>query len=243
MVLHGDFHTLDLPTLLKIVTGNKRTGILTLVKENEEKTLYFKEGEIVSAYSREDDNFLAQILLKKGKITQEQLSSALGFQNETGLPIAKIFMSMGVLKDESVVNELKSITEKLVYHLFHWHDAKFSFVEVEIPEEDYVHFNIDTTDLISRTIEKIEEWEEIKAVLPDRDVILRKREDKLRAYRFPPSVDQILNLIDGTRTVGGICASYPEKEYSILKMLSRFVEQGLLEKVVLSPTGNPVNQR
>lgn len=242
MVLHGDFQTLALPTLLKIVTGSKKTGILTLVKENEEKTLYFKEGEIVSAYSKEDDNLLAQILLKKGKITEEQLSSALVFQNETGLPIAKIFMSMGILKDESVVNELKGITEKLVYHLFHWHDAKFSFVEVEIPEEDYVHFSLDTTTLINKTVEKIEEWEEMKTVLPDKNIILRKREDKLRVYRFPPSVNQILNLIDGQRTVGEICASYSEKEYAVLKMLSRFVEQGLLEKVVSSQTGNLVNQ-
>jgi len=241
MVLHGDFKTLDLSTLLKIVTGNKKTGILTLVKESEEKTLYFKQGEIVFAYSKEDDNLLAQILLEKGKINQEQLSQASEFQKETGFPIAKIFMSMGILKDESIIDELKSMTEKLVYHLFNWHDAKFSFVEVEIPEEDYVHFSIATTDLISKTIQKIGEWEEIKTVLPDKSVVLNKRVDKLRAYQFPPSVNQILELIDGNRTVGEICAFYPEKEYAILKMLSRFLQQGLLEKMVLSPTESKVN--
>jgi len=240
MVLHGDFKTLDLPTLLKIITGNRKTGILTLVKENEEKTLYFKQGEIVFAHSKEDDNLFAQILLSKGKINQEQLNQALEFQKETGLPIAKIFMSMGILKDESVVSELRGMTEKLAYYLFHWHDAKFSFVEVEIPEEDYIHFNIDTSELISQTVERIEEWEKIRTVLPDRSIVLNQRTDKLEAYQFPPSVRQILNLIDGSKTVGEICAFYPEKEYAILKMLSRFIEQGLLEKMVLSSTENKV---
>ena len=239
MVLHGDFETLDLSDLLRIITSGKKTGILTLIKESEEKTLYFKEGEIVSACSGEDDNLLAQILLKKGKISQEQLSQALEFQNETGLPIAKIFMSMGISNDKGIMDEFKSMTEKLIYHLFHWHDDKFSFVEVEIPDEDYIHFTLDTKELVSKSIERIDEWEEIKKVLPDKNIALCKRTDKLGTYRFPPSVSQILNLIDGKRTVGEICASYSEKEYAVLKMLSRFIEQGLLEKVVPHLTENP----
>src|SRR2546423_8016073 len=71
-ILQGDISRIQLPDVLSFVSMIRRSGKLVLRNDNLERTLFWKDGDIVFATSSSPEDSLGQFLLRNGKITQQQ---------------------------------------------------------------------------------------------------------------------------------------------------------------------------
>src|SRR5215472_12785557 len=71
-ILQGDLSRIQLPDVLSFIAMIRATGKLTLRQISLDRTIIWKEGEIVFATSSSAEHSLGQFLLRNGKITQEQ---------------------------------------------------------------------------------------------------------------------------------------------------------------------------
>jgi PAS domain S-box-containing protein len=125
-----------------------RTGRLVLAKGKQEKELFIDKGKIISCSSNDPARFLAQRLIAVGMITEEQRQKALDIQRETQLALGRILVILGALTENQLHDAMRAKAEDEIRELSTWTDAKYVFVEEEIPTLQLVPLRIDVAELI-----------------------------------------------------------------------------------------------
>jgi PAS domain S-box-containing protein len=128
--------------------SNLRTGRLVIAKGKQEKELFIDKGKIISCSSNDPSRFLAQRLIAVGIITEEQRQKALDIQRETQLALGRILIILGALTENQLHDAMREKAEDEIRELSTWTDAKYVFVEEEIPTLQLVPLRIDVAELI-----------------------------------------------------------------------------------------------
>src|SRR3954453_19117864 len=134
--------------LLVKYASNLRTGRLVIAKGKREKELFIDKGTIISCSSNDPSHFLAQRLIEAGTITEEQRQKALEIQRETQLALGRILIILGALTENQLHQAMREKASDEIRELSAWTDAKFVFVEEEIPTLQLVPLRIDVAELI-----------------------------------------------------------------------------------------------
>jgi PAS domain S-box-containing protein len=125
-----------------------RTGRLVIAKGKHEKELFIDKGNIISCSSNDPVRFLAQRLIAVGMITEEQRQKALDIQRETQLALGRILVILGALTENQLHDAMRQKAADDIRELSTWTDAKYVFVEEEIPTLQLVPLRIDVAELI-----------------------------------------------------------------------------------------------
>jgi len=133
--------------------SNQRTGRLVIAKGKQEKELFIDKGKIISCSSNDPSRFLAQRLIAAGMITEEQRQKALDIQRETQLALGRILIILGALTENQLHDAMREKAEDEIRELSSWTDAKYVFVEEEIPTLQLVPIRIDVAELIVHQLE------------------------------------------------------------------------------------------
>ena len=96
--LMGTFAILPLGDLLELVARRGLAGTLTCERGTVRKTLYLREGRAVGAASNDPREFLGQLLINFGRLTEEQLSKAFQTQEETKVRLGKVLVMVGLVE-------------------------------------------------------------------------------------------------------------------------------------------------
>jgi PAS domain S-box-containing protein len=128
--------------------SQERTGRLVIASGMREKELFVDKGKIISCSSNDPSRFLAQRLIGSGLITEEQRQKALEIQSETRLALGRILVILGALTENQLHDAMRSKAEEEIAELCGWRDAKFVFVEEEIPTLQLVPLRIDAAELL-----------------------------------------------------------------------------------------------
>ena len=128
--------------------SHERTGRLVVASGPREKELFVDKGKIISCSSNDPSRFLAQRLIGSGLISEEQRQKALEIQSETRLALGRILVILGALTENQLHDAMRSKAEEEIAELCSWRDAKFVFVEEEIPTLQLVPLRIDAAELL-----------------------------------------------------------------------------------------------
>jgi PAS domain S-box-containing protein len=134
--------------LLVKYTSHERTGRLVIASGLREKELFVDRGKIISCSSNDPSRFLAQRLIESGLITEEQRQKALDIQSQTQLALGRILVILGALTENQLHDAMRSKADEEIAELCTWRDAKFVFVEEEIPTLQLVPLRIDAAELL-----------------------------------------------------------------------------------------------
>jgi PAS domain S-box-containing protein len=130
-----------------------KTGRLVIAKGKHEKELFIDKGKIISCSSNDPTRFLAQRLIAVGMITEEQRQKALDIQRETQLALGRILIILGALTENQLHDAMRAKAADEIRELSAWTDAKYVFVEEEIPTLQLVPLRIDVAELIVHQLE------------------------------------------------------------------------------------------
>lgn len=234
----GDLGILGLANLLQAVSMSQSRGILSLTNGNQKALIQFcTEGiRLVSGASRALP--LGRILIRSGKITNEQLEELLAEQRRSGRRLGDLIIEEGLVSKEDMDRALREQVSEEIYELFSWDEARFYFAESDnevLPNgAGPLAMVLLDSNLLSLMVEAARRADEIarfRSEMPvdqivpvrlDGDVPL----DDLGVSRHAAS--ELLPLIDGKRSIDAIIheSSYPK--YTVLSTLYELKQRGLL---------------
>jgi hypothetical protein len=129
-----------------------RTGTLLIANGEREKEIFFEKGKIFSCASNEPTRFLTQMLVERGYITEEQRQKALEIAQETHLAIGRILLILDAITEQQLIDVMLAKTEEEIADVFTWRDAKYVFVDGEIPALQLVPLRIEVATLVVKRL-------------------------------------------------------------------------------------------
>jgi len=133
---------------------------------------------LVYASSTDEQDLFGNILLKKGRISKEELNKVLVSQKE-GKKLGALLVEKKLFTREEIFECLKMQIEEIVYGLFGWKDGDFKFAEEQGPPSEVIQTELNPMNLIMEGTRRIDEWEELKKILPTDDT-------RVELMRDPP---------------------------------------------------------
>ena len=115
----------DVLSFLSMIRG---TGKLVLLHERMERSIYWKDGEIVFASSNSAEHSLGMFLLRNGKITSQQYEESKR-RVTAQMRHGKILVQMGAISPKDLWWGVKHQVLDILYSLFSWKDGSFTFLD------------------------------------------------------------------------------------------------------------------
>ena len=231
MSFAGNLRTVSLADVFQLILASKKTGALFVTKNQSRREIYFRAGMLIYATSTDEDDLFGNLLLKKGKISKLELERVLRDKPE-GKKIGAFLVERNILTREEIIGCLRSQIEEIVYGIFGWKDGVFEFVESKSPPADIIQTELNPMNIIMEGTRRIDEWEELKKILPTdesiielvRDPIIRSEEMRLSKNEFIA-----LALIGSGKKLSQIIQESFLDHFLTCKALANLLQLGLVK--------------
>jgi len=231
MSFAGNLKTVSLVDVFQLIFASQKTGALSVTKNQSRREIYFKMGMLVYASSTDEDDLFGNLLLKKGKISKLELERVLRDKPENK-KIGAVLVERNIFSREEVISCLRSQIEEIVYGIFGWKDGNFEFIENKTPPAETIQTELNPMNIIMEGTRRIDEWEELKKVLPPddaavelvRDPIMRSEEMKLSKNEFI-----VLALIGSGKKVSQVIHESFLDQFLTCKALTNLMQLGLVK--------------
>ena len=205
----------------------------------EQKSLSFREGKIVSAacLDRDRKNKLGYLLVKQGKISEDERTRALAFcEKDRSKRLGEVLIGTGVLTSDDLMQALQVQAEEIVYSMIAFPDGRFEFAGYnETPEATSEKgFVLDVMSLVMEGVRRQDEWDRMRELIPSLEMVVDFIPDQDRAVDTSPMSQyqkEVVDQIDGHRTLSEICAASHLVDFEVCKLIYGLFSQGVLAKV------------
>jgi len=179
MALEGTLKDFSLADIFQLIGLQRKTGVLTLRGKDDNVTVTFLDGKVVSADSlnRRMENRLGSVLIKNGTLTTEQLNRALEIQRETLQRLGFILTHYGIISSDSLRAALQMQILQIIYRLFRWKDGEYHFSQettIEYDRDNVVPITAES--ILMEGARMIDEWPMIEKRIRSYDLIFRKKD-------------------------------------------------------------------
>ena len=177
MKLKGELDSIGVTELFKTLAEQRATGILAVISPMGEKTIALAHGEIaICADNLTERTRLGDLLIARGRLTDEQLSSALKAQRfDPRSKLGDVLVKQGIVTNEIINEALRFQVEEQIIDLFTWKEASFEFDSERLADDIFdpegsgaaVHrLNINTQPLLAEAAKRTENWKQIQERIP-----------------------------------------------------------------------------
>jgi hypothetical protein len=177
VALEGNIKTFSLADIFQLIGIQRKTGILTLKKKEESVQVHFENGMVVNAESssKKLEDRLGTVLVKSGKITEEQLKKALEIQQQTMQKMGHVLIGQEMLRSEDLQEALQTQVTQTVYRLFRWKDGDYKFVEEKYIDYDKDNFvPMSAESILMEGMRMLDEWPIIERKITSFDMIFER---------------------------------------------------------------------
>ncbi len=241
-VLEGDLSVITLPDVLAFIAMIRATGKLVLRQVEIEKTVFWKEGEIVFASSNSPDETLGRFLLQQGKITlQEYEESKAKLQH--GMRHGKLLVQLGFLSPKDLWWGVKNQVLEILYGLFSWKSGTFSLFESMVDFQEKITLSLSTTSLIMEGIRRMDEGARIKEKIRSADMVFE------RVHGADPNEEDldltadelsVWDHIDGKKTIRELAGASDLTEFEVSRILFQLVSARMIEEADQDKSYRPI---
>jgi Domain of unknown function (DUF4388) len=231
-ILQGDLSRIQLPDVLSFVAMIRGSGKLVLRHADLERTIHWKDGEIVFATSNSPEHSLGQFLLRNGKITQEQYEESkrrVTAQTRHG----KLLVQMGALSPKDLWWGVKHQVLDILYGLFSWKGGAFTFLDStdELANERIV-LSINTSSVIMEGIRRLDEYARIKEKITSLEMVFVKVAGAAPDFGeldMAASEIEVYNNIDGKLTIRELIGKSDLTEFEVTRILFQLISARRIE--------------
>jgi hypothetical protein len=242
-ILQGDLSRIQLPDVLSFVSMIRETGKLVVRRGDLERTIHWKEGEIVFASSSSNEHSLGQFLLRNGKITSDQYEESRR-RVTPQLRHGKLLVQMGAISPKDLWWGVKNQVLEIIYSIMGWKLGDFSFYESneELAQERIV-LQINTSSVIMEGIRRLDESARIREKIPDLNMIFTRvagLTPDFHELEMSESEIDIYNHIDGRLSVRELTGRSELTEFEVTRILFQLLSARLIEPVTEEKSFRPV---
>lgn len=239
MSLTGKLSTMSLADLLQWASGAQKSGRFDFRQGSVVKNVYIQDGVIVGAASNQATEMLGHVLVARGKLFEEQLRAGLLARRDRDEFLGQILVRLGFVSREDLLHALVERTEEIVYSLFEWEDADFSFEPEARPGPQVVLISLAVDQVLLKGVHRHDEKRRICEVFPDGRVVLAPSDRKPPPQILEhPLARRIFEHLDGHRSIDEVAFLLHASPFPVLKFLHEAYRLGLVEIVTLE--GRPM---
>jgi hypothetical protein len=231
-ILQGDLSRIQLPDVLSFLAMIRGSGKLVLCHDDLERTIHWKDGEIVFATSNSPEHSLGQFLLRNGKITQEQYEESKR-RVTSHTRHGKLLVQMGALSPKDLWWGVKHQVLDILYALFGWKDGSFTFLDStdELANERIV-LSINTSSVIMEGIRRLDEYARIKEKITSLEMVFVKVPGAAPDFReldMAASEIEVYDNIDGKLTIRELIGKSDLTEFEVTRILFQLLSARRIE--------------
>lgn len=231
-ILQGDLSKIQLPDVLSFIAMIRRSGKLAVRQSRLERTIMWKEGEIVFATSSSPEHSLGHFLLRNGKITQLQYEES-HRRVTPQMRHGKVLVQMGAISPKDLWWGVKNQVLEIIYSLFIWKDGLFAFYDsAEELSLERIVLHINTPSVIMEGIRRLDESVRIREKIPSLDAVFTRVQNVAPDFReldMSEAEIQIFNAIDGRLTVRELTGRSDLTEFEVTRILFQLLSARLIE--------------
>jgi hypothetical protein len=242
-ILEGDLSRIQLPDVLSFLSMIRGTGKLVLEHERMERSIYWKDGEIVFASSNSPEHSLGMFLLRNGKITQQQYDESKRRVTATTRH-GKLLVQMGAISPKDLWWGVKNQALEIIYSLFSWKDGSFIFGDTadELVNERIV-LSINTPTVIMEGIRRLDESAMIREKITSLDMVFMKVQGAVPDFGSLDMSEHevaLYNTLDGKRSIRALIGGSEMTEFEVTRILFQLLSARLIEVVADTRAFRPV---
>jgi hypothetical protein len=231
-ILQGDLSRIQLPDLLSFLAMIRGSGKLVLEHDELERTIHWKDGEIVFAHSNSNEHSLGQFLLRNGKITQSQYEESKR-RVTAQVRHGKLLVQMGAISPKDLWWGVKHQALEIIYSLFSWSGGAFAFLDSadELANERIV-LSINTSSVIMEGIRRLDESERIREKITSLEMVFVKVPGTTPDFHdldMAASEIGVYNNIDGQLTIRELIGKSELTEFEVTRILFQLLSARLIE--------------
>ena len=236
MRLEGTLDAFSLPDVFQLLSMTKKTGTLHLRRESAHGAIHLRDGAVTGARSDVRRQALARRIVGAGMVDDEALATAVEQLVEAGTDPAVgagLGKALAAGLDDATVQELagEQVTDA-VFDLLRWPDGDFAFV-IEEHDPDDLGVVVSVEAVLEEGRRRLASWDDLTASVPDPHALVAFAPTPTEAPSMTTAEWQLLQHVDGRRTVADLVQLSGRGDYALVSMLSAMVERGLL--VVRTP--------
>ena len=239
MAIKGSLKEASLPDVLQLLTLGQKSGCLSVADRNQFGYIYFEKGRICYASIVNRRDRLGDILVKAGKITQQQLERAIAAQPRMrGKRLGEILVEQGSISQGALEANMRVQIEEAVYFLFTWSQGSFNFETDVRPDAQDFLVSINPESLLLEGARRIDEWSLIEKKIPSFDLVFSVDVERLKAsqVQLTPEQEHLLPLFGGDRDVQQVIEDSGLGEFDVGKSLYGLITAGFAHRVGRSRT-------
>lgn len=230
--LTGDLSRVQLPDVLSFLAMIRGTGKLLLRHDQLERSIHWKDGEIVFAASNSPEHSLGMFLLRNGKITPEQYDESKR-RVTAHLRHGKLLVQMGAISPKDLWWGVKNQALEIIYSLFSWKDGNFVFGDAsdELLNERIV-LSINTSTVIMEGIRRLDETAMIREKITSLGMVFLKEPGAVPDFASLEMSDHEVALyenIDGKQTIRELIGRSEMTEFEVTRILFQLLSARLIE--------------
>ena len=242
-ILQGDLSRIQLPDVLSFIAMIRATGKLTLRQHQLDRTIVWKEGEIVFANSNSPEHSLGQFLLRNGKINQDQYDESKR-RVTAQMRHGKVLVQMGAISPKDLWWGVKNQVLEIIYSLFTWKEGTFGFYEsVEEIATERIVLTINTSSVIMGGIRRLDETARIKEKITGLDMVFMQvpgEQPDIEALDMSDHEIEVYNRIDGQLTIRELIGLSEMTEFEVTRILFQLLSARLIEVAPEEKSFRPV---
>lgn len=245
MALKGNIETFYLSSILQLLCGDKKTGVLTIAEGDRRVSVFLKNGTIVHAAGTQKEVRLGYLLRTKGIISAEELEGALALARQRQERLGKILVEKGYISAETLKRFIHQQVREILYDLFLWKRGEFEYVDKDVAIDEEFAADFNHMEIILEGSRRVDEWALLSKHIPHREVVFRVGRSvgqRKESINLSANEWRILSLVDGRRTVQQIIADSGHDEFSVYRIMNSLISSGLIEQLGAAPPPAPAER-
>jgi hypothetical protein len=232
MALAGTLQDFSLPDIFQLIGVQRKTGILTLTRDEETVTILFQDGMIVWAAPADEpfEEAIGLALVQRKLLTPERFQEARQLQWRRGGRLIPFLLDGEWISAADLQRVVERQVLQTLFTVFQWRDGSYSFVPQERLEVGQCPINpIGTEALLLEAMRQMDEWPIVAQRLPSFDLVLQRTAREMDPERLTPLEREILEWVDGHRTAKEIADCSGVGDFEIYKGIADLIAEGVLE--------------
>src|ERR1043165_3549272 len=229
MSIHGTLKTMAVSDLLQFLAAGRKTGTLKFARGGIVKQIFLENGAIVGSASNDPKEFIGQVLLHYGKITEAQLRDAMETHRESGDRLGSVLSARGFVSQADIMYVLRTRTLEIIYDLFIWDEAEFEFFDSEPLPADMIRIKVDATNVIMDGIYRIDEWSRYRQVIPSDRTFFELIPGWTQSLPDSKEARETLYHVEKGLTAAEICYNMHTSLFHAYALLFDLIEKGVIK--------------
>lgn len=245
-VFHGDLAETPLPEMLATIHRHGVPGVMEFSREDVTKRIFFVDGDVIFATSSDRNESLGDNLLAQGRITQDEYdASSAEMVRSPGTRHGSVLVQMGFLKQEELGVAVREQVQKIIWDVFDWEDGAVTFRVGRFRDDEVYKIKIPAPRVILSGCRHIADGKVVTGRLGGRNAVFARRPvlHHLQGVRLDPQERELLDLVDGRKTLFELCEQGPAGPGLNARILYALATLGFVEREQTSSGGIKIQVR